>query len=228
MHLSNSFARHRRWKPWAAWPAALPTTSTISSWSYRATRKCCKTAFPPMTAYETTREQVLKAADRAASLTGQMLAFSRKQIISPVVLDLNAVINETAKMLKRLIGEDIEFRVDPAGSLWTIEADSDQIVQVLMNLCVNSRDAMPQGGMLTIATANITVEEGSIDGQPGRRAGGIREAFGYRYRHRHMQGGAGADIRTLLYHQGGRQRNGIGTRHGLRHRETKWRLCVGR
>ena len=101
----------------------------------------------------------MKAADRAASLTGQMLAFSRKQIISPVVLDLNAVINETAKMLKRLIGEDIEFRVDSAESLWTIEADPDQIVQVLMNLCVNARDAMPQGGTLTIATGNVTVEE---------------------------------------------------------------------
>jgi CheY-like chemotaxis protein len=107
-----------------------------------------------------TRE-IIKAADRAASLTGQMLAFSRKQIISPVVLDLNAVIHETAKMLKRLIGEDIDFQVIPGALLWAIEADSDQIVQVLMNLCVNSRDAMPQGGTLTIATENVTVEEGS-------------------------------------------------------------------
>jgi two-component system, cell cycle sensor histidine kinase and response regulator CckA len=105
-------------------------------------------------------EQVMKAADRAASLTGQMLAFSRKQITSPVVLDLNAVIIEIAKMLKRLIGEDIEFRVDSANSLWTVLADSDQIAQVLMNLCVNSRDAMPQGGILTIATDNITVKNG--------------------------------------------------------------------
>src|SRR5450755_2751159 len=85
-------------------------------------------------------EQVLKAARRATSLTGQMLAFSRKQITSPVVLDLDAVIDETARMLTRLIGEDIEFRVDTPESLWTIKADPDQIVQVLMNLCVNSRD----------------------------------------------------------------------------------------
>ena len=110
-------------------------------------------------------EQIMKAADRAASLTRQMLAFSRKQILSPVVLDLNAVINETAKMLKRLIGEDIDFRVRSAESLWVVEADSDQIAQVLMNLSVNARDAMPQGGTLTIATGNVTVEKGSIGEQ---------------------------------------------------------------
>ena len=100
-------------------------------------------------------EQVLKAAERGASLTGQMLAFSRKQIISPKVLDLGAVINDTAKMLKRLIGEDIEFRVESAQSLWAIEADPDQIAQILMNLSVNSRDAMPQGGTLTISAENV-------------------------------------------------------------------------
>jgi signal transduction histidine kinase/ActR/RegA family two-component response regulator len=111
-------------------------------------------------------QEIMKAAERGARLTGQMLAFSRKQITSPVVLDLNAVINETAKMLKRLIGEDIEFLVDPAKSLWTILADSDQIVHVLMNLCVNSRDAMQGGGTLTIATGNVTVDEGNTDGHP--------------------------------------------------------------
>ena len=93
------------------------------------------------------------------------------------MLDLNAVINETAKMLKRLIGEDIEFRVSSAESLWAVEADSDQMVQVLMNLCVNARDAMPQGGTLTIATGNVTVEEGSIGEQPARIAWGLRDGF---------------------------------------------------
>jgi PAS domain S-box-containing protein len=110
-------------------------------------------------------QEIMKAADRAASLTRQMLAFSRKQILSPVVLDLNAVIRETATMLRRLIGEDIDLRVSPAESLWAVEADSDQIAQVLMNLCVNARDAMPQGGTLTIATGNATVAEGGIGGQ---------------------------------------------------------------
>ncbi len=118
---------------------------------------------PPHDGLRKNTEQVLKAAGRAASLTGQMLAFSRKQITSPVAIDLNSVIEETAKMLKRLIGEDIEVRVDVTKSPWMVLADSDQIVQVLMNLCVNARDAMPQGGMLTIATENMSIEDGSSD-----------------------------------------------------------------
>jgi PAS domain S-box-containing protein len=121
-------------------------------------------SLPAHDSLRTNTEQVLKAADRAASLTRQMLAFSRRQITSPLLLNLNVVINETAKMLKRLIGEDIEVRLDLAELLWTIEADSDQIGQILMNLCVNSRDAMPHGGILTIATDNITAEQGGIDG----------------------------------------------------------------
>lgn len=106
----------------------------------------------------TNAEQILKAVDRGASLTGQMLAFSRKQIISPVVLDLNAVIEDAAKMLRRVIGEDIEFHVALSERLWAIESDPDQIVQILMNLCVNARDAMPRGGTLTIETKNTIVQ----------------------------------------------------------------------
>jgi signal transduction histidine kinase/CheY-like chemotaxis protein len=116
-------------------------------------------------------EQILKAATRAGSLTRQMLAFSRKQILSPVVLDLNAVIEDAAKMLKRLIGEDIEFRVLPAESLWKVEADPDQIVQVVMNLCVNARDAMAQGGTLTIATRNVAAVEMGATGCPEAPSG---------------------------------------------------------
>jgi signal transduction histidine kinase/CheY-like chemotaxis protein len=109
-------------------------------------------------------DQILKATSRATSLTKQMLAFGRKQILSPVVLDLNSVIDETAQMLKRLIGEDIDVRVLLAPSLWAVEADPSQIVQVVMNLCVNARDAMPRGGSLSITTGNVTPMEISRSG----------------------------------------------------------------
>jgi PAS domain S-box-containing protein len=108
--------------------------------------------------------EIMKAVDRAASLTGQLLAYSRKQIISPVVLDLNVVISDTAKMLKRVIGEDIEFTVCPTEPLWAVKADPDQIVQILMNLCVNARDAMPKGGALTIETSNAPTGNQGIRG----------------------------------------------------------------
>jgi PAS domain S-box-containing protein len=111
-------------------------------------------------------EQVLKAADRAASLTRQLLAFSRKQVLSSVVLDLNAVVGEAANMLKRLIGEDIDLRVNSAEALWTVKADPDQIAQVLMNLGINARDAMPTGGTLTIETSNVTMSEHLLEKYP--------------------------------------------------------------
>ena len=112
-------------------------------------------------------EQVLAAVERGSNLTGQMLAFSRKQVISPVTIDLNAVIDESAKMLRRLIGEHIDFRVAPAESLWAVKADPDQIFQVLMNLCINSRDAMPHGGTITVSTENVKVtQEKLVAGRP--------------------------------------------------------------
>ncbi len=104
-------------------------------------------------------EEVLKAAERGASLTSQMLAFSRQQIIRPTVLDLNDVVGDTVTMLQRVIGEHVEFQVNLCDSIWAVEADRDQIVQVLMNLCTNARDAMPRGGTLKIKTGNITVEQ---------------------------------------------------------------------
>lgn len=103
-------------------------------------------------------EQVLKAAGRATSLTRQMLAFSRKQVLLPQVLDMNTVVNDTAAMLKRLIGEDIELTSLLSKPLWAVKADPSQMMQILMNLCVNARDAMPKGGKLTIETQNVVID----------------------------------------------------------------------
>jgi signal transduction histidine kinase/CheY-like chemotaxis protein len=103
-------------------------------------------------------EQVRKAADRAASLTRQLLAFSRRQLLQAKVLDLNALIAEMGILLKRLVREDIEFVLQLGDSLGRVKGDPGQIEQVLLNLTVNACDAMPRGGKLTIKTRNVTVD----------------------------------------------------------------------
>jgi two-component system, cell cycle sensor histidine kinase and response regulator CckA len=104
-------------------------------------------------------EQIKKAGQRAASLTRQLLAFSRQQMFEPKVLDLNAVVADALNMLQRLIGEDIELVTVPAPELGRIKADQGQIEQIIMNLAVNARDAMPEGGKLTITTVNAELDE---------------------------------------------------------------------
>jgi two-component system cell cycle sensor histidine kinase/response regulator CckA len=114
--------------------------------------------------------EIQKAGDRAAQLTRQLLAFSRKQIVEPKRLDLNALIRETRDMLRRLMGEDIEVAVQLAPDLWPILADPGSLHQVLMNLAVNARDAMPHGGRFTLETANVDADEDPIAGlRDGRR-----------------------------------------------------------
>ncbi len=104
-----------------------------------------------------TRE-IANAAERATSLTRQLLAFSRKQMLDPKIVDLNSVVAENVKMLTRLIGEDIDLVMVPGPDIGAVKADPGQIEQVIMNLAVNARDAMPKGGKLTIETANVTLD----------------------------------------------------------------------
>ena len=115
--------------------------------------------------------QIMRTADRAASLTRQLLAFSRMQVLQPRILDLNTLVADMSKLLRRLVREDIEFNFRLGDSLGRVKADLGQIEQVLLNLTVNSSDAMPQGGKLTIETQNVKVDKAFAHARPPVRPG---------------------------------------------------------
>jgi len=104
-------------------------------------------------------EEIRRAAQRATSLTHQLLAFGRRQVLQPRVLDLNEIVENMNRMLQRMIGEDIQFLTILSPGLWPVKVDPGQIEQVIMNLVVNARDAMPEGGRLTLETANMNLDE---------------------------------------------------------------------
>ena len=110
---------------------------------------------PPTSQASSDLREVLQAADRAASLTKQLLALSRRQMVEPSILDLNVVVAEMQRMLHRIIGEDIRLQTDLCPTLRPVRADRGQMELVLLNLAVNARDAMPNGGLLTIRSANV-------------------------------------------------------------------------
>jgi signal transduction histidine kinase/ActR/RegA family two-component response regulator len=116
-------------------------------------------------------QQIRKAADKAASLTRQMLAFSRRQALEPTVFDMNSLVADMYKLLKRLIHEDIEFTFRAGESLGRVKADTGQIEQVLLNLSVNASDAMPRGGKLVIETKNVTIDPESAKSRPNVEPG---------------------------------------------------------
>jgi nitrogen-specific signal transduction histidine kinase/CheY-like chemotaxis protein len=126
-----------------------------------------RAALPKADPLHISLEQIQKAGERAALLTRQLLVFSRKQILRPVTTDLNALLADMEKMLVRLIGEDIDLRVTAGAPLWQVRVDPSQLEQVLMNLVVNARDAMPRGGKLTIETANVVLGDSVADYRPG-------------------------------------------------------------
>ena len=113
---------------------------------------------PPSEQYARKIEQIDRAADRASALTRQLLAFSRLQVLQPRVMNLNEVVEEMGRLLPRLIGEDIDLAISRAEDLGAVRADSSQMEQVIMNLAVNARDAMPAGGRLLIETGNAELD----------------------------------------------------------------------
>jgi signal transduction histidine kinase len=122
---------------------------------------------PPDSSMRKNTEVIQHALERATGLTRQLLVFSRKQTVQPVVLDLNEVVKDLDKMLQRLIDENIEMRIVPGKQIGRIKADSGYVGQVLMNLVVNARDAMPNGGKLAIATSDVTLDENYARTHPG-------------------------------------------------------------
>src|SRR5262249_44646767 len=103
-------------------------------------------------------EQIRAAGERAATLTRQLLAFGRKQVLRPRVLDLSSVVEGSSQMLRRLIGEDVSLVTSAAADLWPVRADPGQLEQVIVNLAVNARDAMPAGGTLRMTVANVHLD----------------------------------------------------------------------
>ena len=136
--------------------------------------------------------QIKQAAERAAGLTHQLLIFARREVVRPQVLDLDSVINSVEDMLRRTLGEHVELITSLAGDLWPVLADPGQLEQVLVNLAVNSRDAMPSGGTLTIDTSNITVDADSV-------AGGSKARPGRNVRLRISDDGAGMPADVALH-----------------------------
>jgi PAS domain S-box-containing protein len=116
-------------------------------------------------------EEIIVAADRATSLTGQLLAFSRKQILQPTLLDLNYLVAGTSRMLRRLIGEDIDFLTVLAPDLASVRGDAGQIEQIVVNLAVNARDAMPRGGRLVIETSHVELDDSYVEQHVGVQPG---------------------------------------------------------
>ncbi len=166
-------------------------------------------------------QEILKAGLRSADLTRQLLAFARKQTAAPKILDLNDTISSMLKMLRRLIGEDIDLLWVPELDLWKVKIDPSQVDQILANLVVNARDAISGVGAITMRTENVVIDDSQQGRNPRIHSRRIRPAVRERQRRWYEQGSPREYLRTFFYHQGTGQGNRAGIVHRLRHRQTK-------
>ena len=172
--------------------------------------------------------EITRAAQRAADLTRQLLAFARRQIIEPRIVDLNGLVLNVDRMLRRLLGEDVELVTVQDPDLWRVRIDPGQFEQVLVNLAVNARDAMPTGGTLVIETRNVHLDDEFARQHTTVQPGRARAAGRVRHRRRHGRRGAGAHLRAVLHDQGRRQGHRPGPGDLLRHRQAEPRQHLGR
>ena len=167
-------------------------------------------------------EHIQQAVERAAALTRQLLAFASREAIRPLALNLNEVIAHVEELLRRAIGEHITLTTSLADGLWPILADAGKLEQVLVNLAVNARDAMPGGGTLTIATENITTAADSAGAGPWAAPRTSCPAAGQRHWHGHDSRRHRTRIRPFLHHQGRQQGNRARPRDRLRDTHPGW------
>ncbi len=169
--------------------------------------------------------EILSAANRAAALTRQLLAFSRREPTEVVTLDVNGAIGGLTNMLQRLVGEHVELNTSLANDLHAVRADRSQLEQVLVNLVVNARDAMPRGGTIEIETSTFTCR--GCDRTDAREAGSLCAVGGERHRRRDRRGDPAANLRAVLHDQGNRKGDGAGIGDRLRDRHAVRRLHLG-
>ena len=173
-------------------------------------------------------EQIARAADRAASLTSQLLAFSRKQVLRPQLIDLNEIVEGMATMLKRMLGEDVLLSTELDPELGPTLADPTQLEQVVLNLAINARDAMPKGGSLVLRTQPLELGEDDELPHPDLVPGAVRHAHGARHRDRHGLESRRPGLRALLHDEGRGRGNRPRARDRPRDREPERRRGLDR
>ena len=172
-------------------------------------------------------EAAANAAERAASLTQRLLAFARQQPLAPQPIDANKMISGMSDLLQSTLGEQIQIETVTAAGLWTINADAQQLESAILNVAINARDAMPDGGKLTIETANALSGRSLLPAESGDRARTVRDDRDHRYRHRHAARRGRARVRSIFHDQAHRQRYRLGPQSSLRLRQTIARAHQG-